>query len=112
MSFKLVNDSSCHENNSNLAERWAEWKDYYDNEFEGESIDLYIFEMNQNANQLGLKNTKFANPTGLTNKNSYSTAADMAKMTAICLKNHLLRQVVRRKAYRCEIKNEKMGYTR
>ena len=112
MSFKLVNDNDCHDNNSNLAEKWTEWKEFYDSEYDGESIQLFVFEMNQITNQLGLKDTKFANPTGLTNKESYSTASDMAKLTTICLKNHLLRQVVRRKAYRCEIKNEKMSYTR
>lgn len=47
--------------------------------------------MNKNAHKIGLKDTHFANPTGLSNANNYSTAKDLALLTAHCLKNHLMR---------------------
>jgi len=47
--------------------------------------------MNKHSFKIGLKNTHFANPTGLSNSKNYSTAYDMALLTAHCLKNHLMR---------------------
>ena len=57
--------------------------------------------MNRQAQILGLKATHFDNPTGLTNKDNYSTAKDMAVLTGLCLKNHLLRRVFRKKVHKC-----------
>lgn len=61
--------------------------------------------MNRQAQLLGLKSSYFDNPTGLTNKDNYSTAKDMAIMTSICLRNHLLRLIFRKKVHKCEVKN-------
>jgi D-alanyl-D-alanine carboxypeptidase (penicillin-binding protein 5/6) len=47
--------------------------------------------MNKNCQKVGLKNTHFANPTGLSNSKNYSTAKDIATLTSYCLKNHTLR---------------------
>jgi serine-type D-Ala-D-Ala carboxypeptidase (penicillin-binding protein 5/6) len=61
--------------------------------------------MNKNAHQIGMKNTHFANPTGLANANNYSTAKDLALLTAHCLKNHLMREIFRKKLYTCVVVN-------
>ncbi len=68
--------------------------------------------MNRQAQFLGLRQTHFDNPTGLTNKMNYSTAKDMALLTSACLKNHLLRKIFRKKVHKCQVKNEKLGYVR
>ena len=51
------------------------------------SVDAFVTLMNTRANELGLKNTNFANPHGLDNDNHYSTAYDMA-LTAKELLRH------------------------
>lgn len=42
--------------------------------------------MNKKAKELGLKNTSFKNPTGLTEEGHYSSAYDMAIMAKELLK--------------------------
>lgn len=56
-----------------------------------------------------LKNTRFANPTGLSDVGNYSTASDLTKLIAFCLKNHLLRLIFKKKTYACTAVNEKLG---
>lgn len=43
--------------------------------------------MNRKANELGMKNTRFANPHGLNADGHYSTASDLAKLMAYCMGN-------------------------
>ena len=52
--------------------------------------DEFINLMNSKAGQLGMKNTYFANPTGLDedNNNSYSTAYDLAILTRYLIRNY------------------------
>ena len=57
-------------------------------------------------------NTKFVNPTGLTHTENYSTAKDMAVLTAACLHNGLLRIIFKKKTHKCEVRNDKLGYNR
>lgn len=97
------------EDNINTFEEQA---NFYDSEYRNESIDLFVFEMNKNSFKMGLKKTKFRNPTGLNNANNYSTANDLALLTSFCLKNHVLRAILKRKVYKCTLKNEKMGTNR
>ena len=68
--------------------------------------------MNRYAYKIGLRNTHFDNPTGLTNEMNYSTAKDMAHLTKVCLKINFFRLVVRRKVHKCEVVNDKLGYKR
>lgn len=68
--------------------------------------------MNKYAHKLKLTNTKFVNPTGLTNVENYSTARDLAVLTSVCLKDHVMRLIFKRKVHKCEVKNEKLGYNR
>ena len=46
--------------------------------------------------------TSFANPHGLSNGNSLSTAQDMAKISAYAMKNTIFRKVVETKHYTCK----------
>lgn len=103
LSFKLTKENKLN---------FDECIDFYDHEYERESVQLFVFEMNRCALRLGLANTHFDNPTGLTNANNYSTAKDISILTAACLKNHLLRLIFRRKVHKCEVKNDKLGYNR
>lgn len=50
------------------------------------SEEAFVEMMNKKAKELGLKNTKFQNPTGLPAKDHYSTAYDMAMMAKELLK--------------------------
>lgn len=47
----------------------------------------FVALMNQKAAELGMKNSSFANPSGLNDENHYSTAYDMALLAQACLKN-------------------------
>ncbi|MBR2591168.1 MAG: D-alanyl-D-alanine carboxypeptidase [Clostridia bacterium] len=49
--------------------------------------------MNQKAAGLGLNDTHFMNPAGLTHKEHYSTAKDMAYLTAYALSNKTFRKI-------------------
>lgn len=64
------------------------------------SISSFVKKMNDIAKKLGLKNTNFANVTGLYDKNHYSTADDMRKILAYSLKNPLFKQIYTTKEYR------------
>ena len=51
------------------------------------SVSAFAELMNERASQLGLKNTHFTNPHGLYDKEHYTTARDLALITAEALKN-------------------------
>ncbi|KAF1679760.1 D-alanyl-D-alanine carboxypeptidase DacF [Bacillus mexicanus] len=55
-------------------------------EFISGSEEEFVKKMNETAKELGLKNTSFKNPTGLTEKGHYSSAYDMAIMAKELLK--------------------------
>ncbi len=50
--------------------------------------------MNRAAKALGLENTAYANPHGLDSEGNYSTARDLAKLTAAALRDETFRRVV------------------
>ncbi|MEC2075764.1 D-alanyl-D-alanine carboxypeptidase family protein [Metabacillus fastidiosus] len=50
------------------------------------SVEQFVKRMNTKAEELGLKNTHFKNPTGLPEEGHYSTAHDMAMMSKELLK--------------------------
>ena len=111
LSFKLTKEQSNEKYTPNI-EEFNEVTNYYDNNYQKESIKLFVFMMNRYAHKLGLESTHFDNPTGLSNKNNYSSAKDMAILTNVLLKSNLLRQIVRKKYHKCEVRNEKLGYCR
>ncbi|AKI92603.1 D-alanyl-D-alanine carboxypeptidase DacF [Bacillus subtilis] len=55
-------------------------------EFISGSEEEFVKKMNKKAKELGLKNTSFKNPTGLTEERHYSSAYDMAIMAKELLK--------------------------
>lgn len=65
----------------------------------GGSIEGFADMMNERAQQIGMTGTHFVNPHGLHDENHYSTAADLAKMTAVALNNPTFRTVVSSSSY-------------
>ncbi|SEN26675.1 D-alanyl-D-alanine carboxypeptidase family protein [Lihuaxuella thermophila] len=61
----------------------------------GGSMEGFVYMMNEKAAYLGLRNTHFANPHGLDAKDHYSTARDLATLTAYALKNPIFREIVK-----------------
>ncbi|MCQ2418879.1 MAG: D-alanyl-D-alanine carboxypeptidase [Clostridia bacterium] len=58
------------------------------------SVEDFVRLMNWEAAKLGLENTRFANPNGLDDENNYSTALDLAKLTAAALQNERFAEIV------------------
>ncbi|MCI6926025.1 D-alanyl-D-alanine carboxypeptidase family protein [Butyricicoccus porcorum] len=54
----------------------------------------FIARMNTRAEQLGLANTHFDNPSGLDGETHYTTAYELAKLAAFALKNETFAEVV------------------
>jgi D-alanyl-D-alanine carboxypeptidase (penicillin-binding protein 5/6) len=56
---------------------------------DGSGVAWFVKQMNALANEIGMKNTRFTNPHGLDDKKPYpySTAEDLAKLTAYAMKN-------------------------
>lgn len=61
--------------------------------FTERGIDL-VAEMNKKAQKLGMANTHFANPSGLDGEGHYSSARDMAALTAYSLQHQLLWEIL------------------
>jgi len=66
----------------------------------GGSVDGFVYLMNQKAEQLGLRDTRFRNPHGLDEEGHYSTAVDLARLTAYALHNPVFREIVKTKQKR------------
>ena len=60
----------------------------------GGSIERFANMMNETASRLGLKDSHFTNPHGLDDEDHYTTAKDLAKLTAYALKLPIFRQIV------------------
>lgn len=58
----------------------------------------FVAEMNQKATELGLTNTHFDNPSGLDGKTHYTTALELAKLTAYCMQNAVFAEIVQTKS--------------
>jgi D-alanyl-D-alanine carboxypeptidase (penicillin-binding protein 5/6) len=50
-------------------------------------IDKFVDKMNETAAELGMKNTRFFNPTGLLDARQYTTAEDLALLIKYAIKN-------------------------
>lgn len=57
------------------------------------NITTFAKVMNKYAKKIGMTNSNFANPSGLTHKNHYSTAFDMALLTSVAIKNPIFRKI-------------------
>ncbi len=60
----------------------------------GGTVEGFVALMNDEARRLGLENTHFENPNGLDNENHYSTAQDLAKLTAYAMENEIFAKTV------------------
>lgn len=58
------------------------------------SVDAFADRMNETAREYGLSDSHFANPHGLDAEEHYSTARDLAKITAAALENEVFREIV------------------
>lgn len=57
------------------------------------SVPNFVELMNKKAEELKLKNTHFANTTGLDSKDNYSTAEDVATILKYALKNETFKKI-------------------
>lgn len=58
------------------------------------SVSQFVQRMNERAQAIGMSNTHFVNPNGLTEANHYSTARDMAKLARFAMNNKKFREIV------------------
>lgn len=73
----------------------------------GGSIEGFVYLMNQKAEEIGMKNTHFANPHGLDDhEDHYSTAYDMAILTRYAMQNDTYKKIAGTKTYRSESSND------
>ncbi len=56
--------------------------------------------MNETARKCGAENSSFVTPHGLDDKNHYTTALDLAKITSFALKNPIFKEIVSTKSYK------------
>lgn len=74
------------------------------------SVDDFAKLMNKTAEKIGVKNTHFSNPSGLDDSEHYTTAYDLAKITAYALKNKEFKNIV--STYRNTISDTVSGQQR
>lgn len=73
----------------------------------GGSLDGFVLMMNEKARELGMEGSHFMNPHGLDHDAHYSTANDMAKLTAYALKNPVFQEIVKTETKRVPNPDEK-----
>lgn len=61
----------------------------------GGSVEGFAYLMNKKAEEIGLENSRFMNPHGLDQEGHYSSANDLAKLTAYALHNPDFRSIVK-----------------
>ena len=66
----------------------------------GGTVEGFVQLMNDKAYRLGLTGTHFENPNGLDSPNHYSTARDLAVLTAVAMQNPIFAQTVSTKSVR------------
>ncbi|MDR0267266.1 D-alanyl-D-alanine carboxypeptidase family protein [Paenibacillus sp.] len=76
----------------------------------GGSEEGFVYLMNEEAKQIGLKHSHFANPHGLDADGHYSSANDLAKMTAYALHNPLFSEIVKTESKKAPNPNESWDY--
>lgn len=63
------------------------------------SVENFARLMNQTAKKAGANQTNFVNPHGLHDDNHYTTASDLAKITAYAMNNSLFKKIASTKRY-------------
>ena len=69
------------------------------------SMSAFVKKMNEKAEELGLENTHFVTPSGLDADGHYTTALDLANLTAYAMQNELFREAVSCKSKQLEYGN-------
>lgn len=64
------------------------------------SVSKFAELMNEKASEIGMVHSHFMNPNGLQNAEHYTTARDMAILSAYAMRNETFRQIVACKSYR------------
>ena len=77
----------------------------------GGSEEQFVSMMNDKAKALGLQNTNFANPSGLPDDSHYTTARELAIITAHALDNDVFRQIVSSESAKVPYNNNPGGRT-
>jgi D-alanyl-D-alanine carboxypeptidase (penicillin-binding protein 5/6) len=60
----------------------------------GGSVDVFVEDMNQKADSVGLKNTHFENPAGIDESGQYSSARDLATMARAAMEYPTFAEIV------------------
>ncbi|WP_410768987.1 D-alanyl-D-alanine carboxypeptidase family protein [Fontibacillus sp. BL9] len=76
----------------------------------GGSEQGFVHLMNEKVKLLGLEHTAFQNPHGLDAKGHYSSANDLAKLTAYALHNPLFKEIVRTPSRKAPNPNDPWDY--
>lgn len=76
----------------------------------GGTVEGFAYLMNRKAEEIGLTHTRFANPHGLDEPEHYSTANDLAKLSAYALHNEAFRSIVRTKTRTAPNPNDPWDY--
>lgn len=76
----------------------------------GGSEEGFVYMMNAKAEELRLTHTHFANPHGLDAEGHYSSANDLAVLTAYALHNPVFKQIVKTQEKTADNPNEKWDY--
>ena len=58
------------------------------------NVDTFVSLMNEKAIEIGAYNTSFKNPNGLDNEGHFTTALDLAKITAVALENEEFARII------------------
>ncbi|QKS46554.1 D-alanyl-D-alanine carboxypeptidase [Paenibacillus cellulosilyticus] len=76
----------------------------------GGSVEGFVRMMNEKAEWIGLTNTQFMNPSGLDEDGHYSSANDLAKLTAYALHNPTFATIVKTRIKKAPNPNESWDY--
>ncbi|MCL2384085.1 MAG: D-alanyl-D-alanine carboxypeptidase [Oscillospiraceae bacterium] len=63
------------------------------------NIQAFAELMNEKAQEIGMRNSNFVNPSGSHEPNQYSTAYDLALMGKYAMQNHVFREIVSRTSF-------------
>ncbi len=72
----------------------------------GGSVEGFAKMMNETAKNIGANNSNFVTPHGLDHKEHYTTAYDLAKITAYALNNPIFKEIVSTKMHTVEATNK------
>lgn len=76
----------------------------------GGSVEGFVYLMNEKARMLGLSHSHFMNPHGLDEEGHYSSANDLAKLTAYALHNPVFKEIVKTPTKKVPNPNESWDY--